>query len=213
MELFTIAIVLFIVALLGQGFFIIWFRLQNWKKKPTTPQERVVLLYILRNLPDLEGVLLLFSIVMLIIGFISMGREELMWDLFVIVFIVLILAVLSQRELQKTIKSRLHLDDSDCEEKCELKNHVSYRSRKILWLRVGLVILLVSLSLNTLYHFNILFSPDCDFEKEFTAVIIRLLGFVFISSLLINLSALEKIVNEKKQTNSNRKTLSEKELD
>jgi hypothetical protein len=122
------------------------------EKKPTTPQERVVLLYILRNLPDLEGVLFLFSIVMLIVRFISMGREELMWDLFVIVFIVLILAVLSQRELQKTIKSRLYLDKSNCEKKCELKNHVSYKSKKIIWLRVGLVVFLVSLSQNTLHH-------------------------------------------------------------
>jgi hypothetical protein len=195
-EAFVLVLVMLAISTVAALLMLMWFKIRKWEQKPMTSQEKTVLIFILRNLPDLRFGLILFTVVFLTTGFFLIGSDIEMWIFFVIVEIFLVIGVVFLQKIKKMIRNKLLLPQPELKPKSKFKKkYISFlKNKKLLLFIFGLVSALIFLIFNTMQHIRLLFDPYYGFEKEFTPICVNLVIISLLIGLIVNLPFLIELM-------------------
>ena len=195
-EAFVLVLVLLAISTVAALLMLMWFKIKKWEQKPMTPLEKTVLIFILRNAPDLRFGLILFTAVFLTTGFFLVGSDMEMWIFFVIVEIFLVIGVFFLQKVKKMIRNKLLLPQPELKQRSRLKSEymLLLKNKKLLLPIFGLVSALVFLIFDTIQHVRLLFDPHYGFEKEFTPICVNLVIISLLFGLIVNLPFLIELI-------------------
>lgn len=94
------------------------------------------------------------------------GSGKFTWHLFVVLEILTVLLLFAYEKWKEMVGDRLKSPWFDVQENPAHQPALSLLRKRISLLSLGLVVLMIVLIVNMIYHLNILFSSLYDFEKE-----------------------------------------------
>ncbi len=154
-------------------------------------QEKMFLASVFMRLPDAKIALVLSVILIPCAGLLSLIMEitELPWHFFVIAEGSAVLLFLIDREWQKMIELLPSIESH--------RVHTPPLNKRIFLLYFCLIGFIVLLSVNTVYHFRILFSPSADVNREIIIIVISFIGIGLSTGLLMALPVLTGIITQR----------------
>lgn len=164
-------------------FLLIMIKRRVWGEYSLNDQEIMFFIYKMTYSRNFR-ILLLLSLVLIPLSAIFLtGENGFEWHFFAILEVAFIFLYVVHREWQKIINRPLYSEPVTQKESILQKCIVSPRN-KVFWLYIGFFSLIVLLSINVIYHFSNLFSPNPDVEKELIIIIISFSGIGVLVGLL-----------------------------
>lgn len=194
-EMLEMAMILMCIILL---FLFVLIKRQDWGKYSLNDQETMIFIYRTLYSRNFRTLLLLSLLLIPIGGLFLTSVNGFHWHFFATAEVALIFLYFIHREWQNII-GKFGYSKPITQKKPSLRKYILSRGNKVFWLYIGFIGLIVFLSINVIYHFNNLFSPNSDVEREFIVIIINFISIGVIAGLLSILPSLGDFTTRIKQ--------------